>query len=67
MNDHAQPLEQGNEKPANPCAVETEFLNCHYVCVDAVGDTTVRPANSPLFRQLRPDQPPPPLPTDDEK
>lgn len=64
MNDPAQPSQHGNEKPAEPTVVETEFLNCQYVYVDAVGDTTVRPADSPLYRQLRPDQPPPPLPTD---
>ena len=64
MNDHTQSLQQGNEKPAEPTAVETEFLNLHCVYVDVLGDTTVRPADSPLLRQLRPDQPPPPLPTD---
>ena len=38
---------------------ETDNLKGIYVFLDGVGDTTVRPNPSPIFRQIRPGQPPP--------
>ena len=40
------------------CASETENLRGVYVLVDGVPDLTVRPIDSPVLKQIRPDQPP---------
>ena len=65
MNDNTQPRNDGGV-PVKSADVETEFSNCQYVFVDAVGDTTRRPNCDPRATQLRPDQSLPPPPTDKE-
>jgi hypothetical protein len=65
MNDNPQPRKEG--EPLRIAEAETEFSNCQYIFVDAVGDSTRRPNRDPRARQLRPDQPTPPPSTDQDK
>ena len=46
MNDNTQPRYDSGS-PLGTAEVETEFANCQYVFVDAVGDTTRRLARDP--------------------
>jgi len=66
MNDKVQPRKEDGA-PIVPTDAETEFLNCHYVFIDAEGDTTRRPSRGPIATQLRLDQPPPPPSKDRDK
>ena len=50
----------GGPQPEQPPLVQTENLDGVIVELDGLGDTTIRPARSPVLRQIRPDQPPPP-------
>lgn len=51
------PETPGARQPEQPAWSQTENLRGILVELEGPGDTTVRPARSPLVRQVRPDQP----------
>jgi hypothetical protein len=52
---------KGADTPGRTGWSQTDSRNSILIeILDAVGDTTVRPIRSPILKQTRPDQPPPP-------
>jgi hypothetical protein len=41
-------------KPRRAPRCETNSLNTIVIRIDAVGDTTIRPLRSPMYKQIRP-------------